>query len=75
MALSRIYKQKRNMKNLHIPFLSRYFQNISLFRHSEKRNAHTVLAHYVGGRLSFGQGFLALKKLFFNLVRVYCIIL
>jgi hypothetical protein len=67
MALSRIYKQKRNMKNLHIPFLSHYFQNISLFGHSEKRNAHTVLAHYVGGRLSFGQEFFSVEKnSFFN---------
>ena len=48
MALSRIYKQKRNMKNLHIPFLSRYFQNISLFRQSEKKKPHIVRQHDMG---------------------------
>lgn len=48
MALLRIYKQKRNMKILHIPFLSHCFQNISLFRQSEKKKPHIVLAHDMG---------------------------
>lgn len=36
------------MQNLHIPFLSHYFQNISLFRQSEKKKPHIVRQHDMG---------------------------